>query len=193
MASRSWIKFSSTGKKYCRIWSLNVFARMMQSLWRNMEGSALVEATVVVPVLFTLTFGVYEFSWVFYTHQLVSAGIRDAARYVARSPPPPGMSTPCGSATITDAQNLATTGQITSGGFARVKDWTAASVNVDCASVNNSGGTYRGGSTITIVTVSTSFVDNSFGFFPFLGLTVPTISVSHSERAIQDSCPSGGC
>src|SRR5437667_1565005 len=105
----------------------------MMQLWRNREGSALVEATVVVPVLFTLTFGVYEFSWVFYTHQLVSAGIRDAARYAAKA-----SADPCASATITDAQNLAATGQITSGGTARVSGWTANNVNINCTSVANS-------------------------------------------------------
>jgi adhesin HecA-like repeat protein len=158
---------------------LNLLERM-RSLWRNREGSALVEATVVVPVLFTLTFGVYEFSWVFYTHQLVSAGVRDAARYAAKAP------NPCDSTIETDAKNLATTGQISSGGTARVHGWSAGSVSVSCTSVDNSAGTYRGGSTITIVHVTTSFTDNSLGFFPYLGLTVPTISVGHSERAIMD-------
>jgi Flp pilus assembly protein TadG len=133
-----------------------------------------------VPVLFTLTFGVYEFSWIFYTHQLVSAGVRDAARYAAKAP------NPCDSTIIADAQNLATTGQIDGSGTARVYGWSAGSVNVDCTSVDNSAGTYRGGSTITVVTVSTSFTDSSLGFFPYLGLTSPTISVSHSERAITD-------
>jgi Flp pilus assembly protein TadG len=154
--------------------------RRNRSLWRNEDGSALVEATVVVPVLFTLTFGVYEFSWVFYTHQLVSAGVRDAARYAAKAP------NPCDSTIIEDAQNLATTSQISSGGTARVYGWSAGSVNVNCGTVDNSAGTYRGGATITVVTVSTTFTDSSLGFFPYLGLTSPTISVSHSERAITD-------
>jgi Flp pilus assembly protein TadG len=176
MASSFWIKFNSTGDA---MW-LNLLCRM-RSLWRNREGSALVEATVVVPVLFTLTFGVFEFSWLFYSHQLVSAGIRDAARYASKA------ANPCDATIVTDAQNLATTGQIASGGTARVAGWTAGSVNITCASVDNSTGTYRGGNSITIVTASTSFADNSLGYFPFLGLTVPTISVSHSERGIQDT------
>jgi adhesin HecA-like repeat protein len=155
-------------------------ARKMRSLRRNSEGSAVVEATVLVPVLFTLTFGVYEFSWVFYTHQLVSAGVRDAARYAAKA------SNPCDSTIVTDAKNLATTGQISSGGTARVMGWSADSVSVSCGSVDNSAGTYRGGATITIVTATTSFTDSSLGFFPYLGLTAPTISVTHSERAIMD-------
>jgi len=161
-------------------------AGTMRSLWRNREGSALVEATVVVPVLFTLTFGVYEFSWVFYTHQLVSAGVRDAARYAAKAYDP---TNPCGSTTVTDAQNLAATGSI-SGGTARVSGWSAGDVTIVCSNIDNSGGTYRGiggGATVAIVTASTSFADNSLGYFPLLGLTAPTISVSHSERAIPDT------
>jgi adhesin HecA-like repeat protein len=159
---------------------LNLSGRM-RSLWRNREGSALVEATVVVPVLFTLTFGVYEFSWVFYKHQLVSAGVRDAARYAAKA------LNPCDSTVETDAKNLATTGQIGSGGTARVYGWSAGDVSISCGSVDNSAGTYRGGATITIVHVTTSFTDSSLGFFPYLGLTAPSISVTHSERAIMDS------
>jgi len=175
MAYAFWIKFNCTGDT---MWLK--LARRMWLLWRDREGSPLAEATVVVPALFALTFGVYEFSWVFYTHQLVSAGVRDAARYAAKT------SSPCGSATIADAQNLATTGQVTSGGAARVMGWTAGSVTVTCASIDNSAGTYNDDTTITIVTVATSFTDNSLGFFPYLGLTAPTISVSHSERAIRD-------
>jgi Flp pilus assembly protein TadG len=155
--------------------------RRMRSLWCNMDGSALVEATIVVPFLFILIFGAFEFSWLFYTHQKVSTGVRDAARYAARS------DAPCGSATITDAQNLATTGQITAAGDPRVSGWTAGNVNVACASVDNSDHAYRGNTTITIVTASTNFADNSLGFFSFLGLTVPTIAISHSERAIRDN------
>jgi Flp pilus assembly protein TadG len=161
-------------------------ARTAQSLWRNREGGALVEATVLVPVLFTLIFGVYEFSWVFYDHQLVSAGIRDAARYASKSP------SPCDGTTTTDVQNLATTGTVDGTGAHRITGrngwyWDGATVSVACTSIDNTGGTYRGGNTITIVTVSTNFPDNSLGFFPYLGVTAPHIAVSHSERAVQDT------
>ena len=42
---------------------------------------------------------------------------------------------------------------------------------------------YRGPQTIHVVTVSTRFADPSLGFFRFLGMEPPFISVSHSERA----------
>ncbi|MDB5608562.1 MAG: hypothetical protein JWP25_5462, partial [Bradyrhizobium sp.] len=39
---------------------------ILHSVWRNSEGSALVEGALVVPILCTLLFGVFEFSWLFY-------------------------------------------------------------------------------------------------------------------------------
>ena len=57
----------------------------MRSLWRDSEGTALVEATIVIPVLLVLLFGVFEFSALFWRQQLISTGVRDAARYLSRS------------------------------------------------------------------------------------------------------------
>ena len=56
----------------------------IKSLWDDCDGSALVEATIVTPLLVSLFFGVFEFSWYFYNQQLVVAGLRDAARYMTR-------------------------------------------------------------------------------------------------------------
>ena len=53
-------------------------------LLRDTDGSALVESAVLLPMLFVLLFGVYEFSWFFYQQHVASIGIRDAARYLAR-------------------------------------------------------------------------------------------------------------
>ena len=160
----------------------------VQSLWRDREGSALVEGALLVPVLFALMFGIYEFSWLFYQQHLISTGLRDAARYLARS------SNPCDGASLNwlaaeeAAKTLATTGSI-NGGDARVKGWTAAMVTPLCRAIDNPSGAngasaYRGRSTIYVVTVSTRFTDPSLGFFGFLGLRPPVISVAHSERAI---------
>jgi Flp pilus assembly protein TadG len=51
----------------------------LRSIWRDIQGSALVEATALTPVLFALVFGVLEFSWYFYDQHRVSTGVRDAA------------------------------------------------------------------------------------------------------------------
>jgi hypothetical protein len=91
----------------------------MRPLGRDEDGSALIEGAIVVPVLCLLLFGVYEFSWFFYQQHLISTGLRDAARYLARS------SAPCNPESFqwpidrASARNLATTGWV-GGGAARV-------------------------------------------------------------------------
>src|SRR5258708_38786468 len=100
----------------------------LRSIWRDRRGSALVEATVLTPVLFTLVFGALEFSWYFYDQHRVATGIRDAARYLARGTDPTNV------ALASNAKNLAFTSSI-SGGPARVTGWTPGSVDVDLASI----------------------------------------------------------
>ena len=156
--------------------------RILQSLWRNGEGSALIEGAIVVPLLLILVLGVFEFSWLIDQQHLISTGIHDAARYIAQSANPNDL-------TIQRAaKNLATTGAI-DGKTARVTGWTARDVNITYASVENevdSDGLtlFRGGAVIQRVTVSTSFTVPSLGFFGFLGLRPPVLTVSHQERVI---------
>jgi len=156
--------------------------RILRSLCRNDDGSALVEGAIVLPVLFALVAGVFEFSWLFYQQHLISTGIRDAARYIARSAAPNDATIQRG------AKNLATTGAI-DGNRSRVRGWSASDVNVTFVSVPNPTGFngttgFRGGSVIQTVTVSTVFTVPSLGFFDFLGLKPPAFSVSHQERVI---------
>jgi Flp pilus assembly protein TadG len=152
----------------------------MRSLLRDDDGSALVEATIIIPVLLILVFGVFEFSTLFWQQQLVSAGVRDAARYLARSINP---TTP---AAETAAENLAVTGSIL-GGPPRAPGWRPSDVSVNFKTIENNAGPsgrggYRGPEVIQVVTVSTSYTHSSLGFLDYLGLTNLIIQVSHSER-----------
>jgi Flp pilus assembly protein TadG len=155
---------------------------ILQSLWRNGEGSALIEGAIIMPVLLILVLGVFEFSWLIDQQHLISTGIHDAARYIARSANPNDL-------TIQrNAKKLATTGAI-DGDTARVRGWTTHDVNITYTPVNNSVGVngvppFRGGAVIQNVTVSTSFTVPSLGFFGFLGLKPPALTVSHQERVI---------
>lgn len=164
-----------------------MLARILRALWRNDDGTALVEATLLVPVLLTLVAGVYEFSWYFYKQQLVETGVRDAARYLARTAPDSDPPTnPCSDATnVTYAQNIATYGapQIANG-TQRVATWSPSDVVLTCTSIGNSTGSYLGAATIYIVTATTTFADPALGFFGYLGLTAPNLSASHSQRSI---------
>jgi zona occludens toxin (predicted ATPase) len=170
-----------------KFWHRSPSSRLIKGLWRDADGAALVEATVLTPLLIVLFFGVFEFSWYFYNQQLVEIGVRDAARYLARGPYVSVASTegtdPCLDATNRlAAQNLAVTGSIDGTGSVRVKGWTAASVNIDCPSIANKA-TYAGPDPIYRVRVQTSFPDPTLGYFGMLGLGIPNLSSSHIERS----------
>ena len=161
------------------------------SLWRDDDGSALVEATIVMPLLITLFLGVFEFSWYLYNQQLVVSGLRDAARYMTRIELTDGNRDPCvqkdqnGVLYTADAANIATTAEA-AGGSARVSGWSAADVAISCfSSAALDAGNYADGSTsMTIIDVATRFADPSLGLFSSLGLKPPMLSFSHEERFI---------
>jgi hypothetical protein len=162
----------------------------MVSLWRDDDGSALVEATIVMPLLISLFLGVFEFSWFLYNQQLVVSGLRDAARYMTRIELTNGNRDPCaqkdqyGALYTDDAANIATTAQSLAGGSTRVTGWSPADVTISCvSSVALEDGDYADGSAaMTIIDVATRFADPSFGLFASLGLKPPMLSFSHQER-----------
>jgi adhesin HecA-like repeat protein len=150
-------------------------------IWLCDCGSAMVECAIILPVFLVLVGGVLEFGFYFYQQQLVESGVRDAARYLALT------SDPTNTINQSSAKNLAVYG-LASGDIApRVSGWSTADVTVSVGSIDNSAGTYSGGPTIRIVSVSTSFADPSLGFFRVFGFTTPDISVSHQERSVGGS------
>jgi Flp pilus assembly protein TadG len=166
-------------------------AAKISGVWRNEDGSALLEGTVVVPFLFTLILGTLDFSFFFYQQHLVSTGVRDAARYLART------IDPTSSVYQTTAQNLATTGSPSGGTYRRVNGFNPGNVTISLSYVANALNNqtnvrpYReaapecgGPDQIAIINVTGSFPYASFGFLAYLGLSSPTVSVTHSERCI---------
>jgi Flp pilus assembly protein TadG len=148
------------------------------------EGAALVEGAILTPFLFVFIFGVLEFSFLFYEQHLMSTGVRDAARYLSRTNNPQSDS-----AIPANAQNLATTGSIAGGTYRRVTGWNPADVGVSFSSVANPLGEdglrpYRGTATIQVVHVTGTFTYVPLGFFGFLGITSPVLSVTYSQRVI---------
>ncbi|HTE77632.1 MAG TPA: TadE/TadG family type IV pilus assembly protein, partial [Xanthobacteraceae bacterium] len=55
----------------------------LSRFWLSGRGTALIESAIVLPVFLMLIGGVYEFGYYFYQEQLVTTGVRDAARYLA--------------------------------------------------------------------------------------------------------------
>src|SRR5262249_21726813 len=131
----------------------------------------------------------FEFGAFFYQYQMVEAGIRDAARYLARVSDPTTSTTPCAAAVLTAnetaAKNIAVTG-VTSGGTNRVSWFNTSDVSVSYPTVANpNNALYRGPDPITIVQVSASPSYPGAGFLGFLGLgSALAVNLSHQERCI---------
>jgi Flp pilus assembly protein TadG len=168
--------------------------RLLRAISSDVRGTALIEGAIALPLLFVLFFGVFEFSWYFYEQHRVSIGIRDAARYIARSENLDWSTSP---ATIPDpvrhcAQLLAVTGDITfvSGQCplltsSRVAGWTASDVQIP-TQASSVACTCQGGA-MQVVTVSTSFQSISLGLLGFLGMSPFAINISHTERILNGS------
>jgi Flp pilus assembly protein TadG len=161
-----------------------------KSFSRDDNGSALVEAAIVIPVLLTLFLGVFEFSALFWEQQLISSGVRDAARFLSRCL---GVSARSDCLNVSEtaveeaAKNLAVYGSISGGKVTRVPDWAVDQVKISFATIDNAGGTYRGPPIIRTVTVSTTYTHPSLGFLGYLGLSNLNFSVSHQERVAGSS------
>jgi Flp pilus assembly protein TadG len=152
-------------------------------------GAALLELTVVLPVVMAVGFGAIEFGNLIYKDHLLWNGVRDGARYYAGLPYDSSNTTQI-TTNETAAKNIAVTG-VTSGGTARVAGWTTGQVTISYAFEANgptSCGTekcYRGPDPITMVIVSTDYPYTSLGFMEFLGLGgSKTLTASHQERII---------
>jgi Flp pilus assembly protein TadG len=176
----------------CRCRARSLCPSLLRRAFGAEDGSVLVEMTLLTPILVSLYLGVFEFSWYFYNQQLVEAGTRDAARYMARIELTNGNTDPCtqtdanGNLYTSDAANIAVTAQTATGGTARVQGWIASNVTINClASPALVSGFYAdGSSSMTIIYATTTFADPSLGFFSALGLTTPSLSFTHQERFI---------
>jgi Flp pilus assembly protein TadG len=159
---------------------------------RDQAGAVLVEMTLVTPFLLLLSAGVFEFSNILLTRLSIEAGVKDAARYLARCAPT--LSTDC----ISNAQNLAVTGTIDGSGAARVSGWAASAITVapsspctsasdNCVAVLDDTGSelYRSnGNYVTVVEVSTSYSYTGTGLWAYLGFGALTLTASHEERVM---------
>jgi Flp pilus assembly protein TadG len=153
-------------------------------LCRNQNGAALVEFTVVLPFLVFLGLGAFEFSNALYGHHVITTGLRDAARYLARLDDP--------TAAETAAKQLAVYGEI-GGASKRVSWWDVGDITVALTTIANPADpdtgarTYRGPDPIRVVRVVTTATYPGLGFFAVLGLgSTLAINTFHEERVIGD-------
>lgn len=158
--------------------------RTLSRFLRAKRGAALVEFTLLAPLLIMLMCGLAEFANAMRQYHIMEKGVRDAGRYLSRA----SMSGCAVDADATTAaQNLALTGQ-TSGGSALLPTWTdhssVAVAVADC--IDNSGGAYRGRDQMPIVEVTASAPYVDLGMLSVIGIGAIDLEVSHQQLWIGE-------
>lgn len=154
---------------------------------RQTDGVAAAEMALVTPLLITLMFGSFELGNYFLSEHVVVKAVRDGARYAGRlSFTEYDCSTPSSDA-IDKTRNVTRTGQVASGGAARLTGWTSPAtitVSVNC-SATTTGGIYKdktGGA--PVVTVSASVPYSSL--LGTVGLANPSLTLNaQSQSAVH--------
>jgi Flp pilus assembly protein TadG len=99
---------------------------------RDERGSAILEMSIILPVIFALMAGGVDFSMAFSTHATIGKSARAAGRYLASLP----SASACSSWAETNAQNIAVYGKIApvSGvDNPLIGGWTPGQVSIDCS------------------------------------------------------------
>ena len=147
--------------------------KLARPLHGDQRGTSTLELAVVLPVLFTIGLGMFEFGYLIYNYHLINVGVRDAARYAA------GL--PRGSADAA-TKSIAMKGVII-GGTWRISWWNDPNtVVITNPTRANPSGAYRGSDPIYMVQVTTDVPYQSLGFLGYLGLGSITLHAQHEER-----------
>ena len=159
-------------------------------LWRDHSGSSAAEMALVTPLLMVLMFGAAELGKYFLDEHVVSKAVRDGARYAARRSFTEYSCAGASADVIDKTRNITRTGQVATGGTARLGYWTDAttitvSVACDTSNAANNNGIYKGLTTgVPVVTVAATIPYGSL--FGSLGFGASAISLnSRSQSAVM--------
>lgn len=172
-----------------------MFRKPRQNNWiarllRDCEGAALIEFTLVAPLLFSLVLGTIEFGRYLEQHHTLVKSARDATRYLSRIEMNcAGSSDFCCPSTAaswgaaeTNARNLAMRGSINPAAPLVLSSWTdPATITFTVTCLDNTGGGFRGQEDIPVVTTSINFPYTQIGFLSFFGIGSLDLSASHQE------------
>jgi Flp pilus assembly protein TadG len=151
----------------------------LQKLARSTSGTALIEATIVLPLAISLMAGGVEFGRILSDYSTVGKSVRAAARYLSRVP---NTTAVCGWG-LTNARNLAVYGKLSPADSDQplITGWTTGTVNVtECPS---------GFGDPVVITV-TADVPYSVSMLGAIGLpNTYTLSSQHQERFIGSAAP----
>jgi Flp pilus assembly protein TadG len=153
---------------------------LLFSLARDESGAAAAEMAIVSPLLLILMFGSMELGKFFLDQHVLVKAVRDGARYAARQSFLDYSGCGVSGGVATNTYNLTRTGQIASGGDARLAYWPddsgTVTVTVSCDTSGTYEGIYRGsadGAPVVTVAASVPYTPllGSIGFST-VGLTL---------------------
>lgn len=158
----------------------------LKRLNHDRKGAALVEFTLVAPMLIGLMCGLAEFGQALRQYHVMEKGVRDAARYLAHAPANPpctGIADATWGTYVGEAKNLAVYGR-TSSGTALFKGWTdTGTVSIPdppCLANPRSNA-----ATLPQITVTAAAPYSDLGMLGFLGFGPITLTVSHQELKVS--------
>lgn len=113
------------------------------------RGTAAVEMALVVPLLTALMFGSFEAGRFYLDSHVVAKAVRDGARFAARQAYAnySACSGAPGGTVVADTRNIVRTGQLASGGTARLAGWTdpaTITLAINCNTAGVGGVPYTG-------------------------------------------------
>jgi Flp pilus assembly protein TadG len=158
--------------------------RRIGSIWARFrddrKGLAFVEFALVAPIMLVLFIAVAEGGRVLHHHSIITKGVRDASRYLAR------MADPLDPVHQTTTENLVLRGAFDGAAPLLLGYCTSGcTVAITTAEIDNSGDLYRDGPTVTTVTV-TATVAYRGGFFPGWWFDSATLTATHNQRHIGE-------
>jgi hypothetical protein len=152
------------------------------------RGAALVEFTLVAPVLISLMCGLAEFSLALRQYHIMEKGVRDAARFlsaVPAHPPCTGIVDPTGATSwdtyVAQAKHLAIYGAV-SGGTPLSKTWTSlSSVTLASDPPTCVANPRPLGGALPKIKVTATATYAGMGMLSAIGIPPMTLTVSHEE------------
>lgn len=150
-------------------------ARVSASLTRNEDGAAAAEMAIAAPLLLILMFGAMELGNYFLAEHVVAKAVRDGARYAARQSFAEYDGCTPSTDVVADTRNLTRTGQVASGGTARLPYWTDGTTTITVTASCDTSGSYSGiynGSAIGAPTVRVAATVAYSALLPPLGVTL---------------------
>lgn len=169
--------------------------------YREKSGSALVEFSLVLPLLVVVMAFIGDFSRAIYQYHVAEKGVKAAARYLARVPNVTVCAASSFDAFSGKAKALAQRGSFNVADDLVLSNWANASevtVSVACQANAPDAVTnvkpFHGPDQIPIITVSASFTFNDAGFLNVIKILNPsyqdrgtiTIAAAHEEVYVGD-------